>query len=169
MSIVKKHFKKVVSLMILVLISSGISLSTAQASSVDFNSKEFQDKQQIVAKTIKLENGTYQIDEELAKGKLTKTEINNINTFFTNIDSKVLDEIVKILNPSNGTGEISTKVIPLLPVAVVAFLGTLAAFVGWQLASQITSDFYTWGVKSGCKKWKKVKVVKSFCKANNYL
>ncbi|MFJ5966181.1 hypothetical protein [Bacillus sp. NPDC093026] len=164
MSIVKKHFKKIVSLMVLVLITSGISLSTAKATSVDFNSKEFQDKQQVVAQTLKLENGTYQIDEELAQGKLTKTEINNINTFFTNVDSKVLDELVKILNPSNS--EVSTKA---LPVVVVAFLGALAAFVGWELASNITADFYRWGVKSGCKKWKKVKVVKSFCKANDYL
>lgn len=166
MNIVKKHFKTIVSLMILVLITSGISLSTAKAASVDFNSKEFQDKQKVVAQTLKLEDGTYQIDEELAKGKLTKTEISNINKFFTNVDSKVIEELTKILNPSTGTGEVSTKA---LPVVVVAFLGALAAFVGWELASNITADFYRWGVKSGCKKWKKVKVVKSFCKANDYL
>lgn len=138
------------------------------------NANEFKTKEEIVSKSIEFKNGKYQINEDSIKnGELTKHEITQVNKYFENLSPTVLETINSdVLNTSSNDyletppGEVSTY---LLPVVVVAFLGTLAIFVGWELASSITSDFYTWGVKSGCKKWKKQKVVKSFCKANGYL
>ncbi|HLR07757.1 MAG TPA: hypothetical protein VK136_00670 [Bacillota bacterium] len=54
-------------------------------------------------------------------------------------------------------------------MAVVAFLATLAATVGWTLAKEITKDFYNGGVTTACEKWKHVGPVNSFCTANDYL
>ena len=121
--------------------------------------KEFQKKQAAVEKLIVFKDGRYQIDpNSVQNGELTTSEINRINEFFNNIEPAVLEKINKeILFSQEGDIQLAA-----LPVVVVAFLGTLAAFVGWQLAAKITSDFYTWGVKSACKKWKKTESRKKF-------
>lgn len=148
----------------LVLIFSELSLSTAKAANVNVESTEFKEKQQIVAESLTFENGIYSIDYQKAKEKLSDKEIEEISLFFKNVDNEQLETVAGFLNPSEEEFSIQA-----LPVIVVAFLATLAAFVRWELASNITADFYQWGVTSACKKWKDVKIVKSFCTANDYL
>ncbi|NJP36245.1 hypothetical protein [Alkalicoccus luteus] len=100
-------------------------------------------------------NGWYELDEKAAAASFTEEEIADI--------SQALQYYGAVYH---DPGDISTQA---LPVAVVVFLGGLAAFVGWELASEITSDFYTWGVTEGCNRWSHVGVVNSFCTANDYL
>lgn len=165
-SIISKKLLIVLSLVIAISMSlSGIKVS-ANTDSIEKLAKtdEYQETMAIVESALVLENGTYKIDENLAEGQLSQKEITEINTYFQNIDPELLDIAIAPKNPEG----ISTFAIQLVPV-VIAFLGTLAAFVGWELAAAITADFYKWGVTSACKKWKSVKVVKSFCTANDYL
>lgn len=56
-----------------------------------------------------------------------------------------------------------------LPLALILALKGLAAIVGSTVVAEITSHFLKWGLSSGCKKFKKYKVIKSFCKATGYL
>ncbi|HEB7549501.1 hypothetical protein ACSQ7W_00035 [Bacillus halotolerans] len=161
MSFIETHFKKIVFLMAFALVIS-VSLSSAKATGVDPQSEEFKQKQEVIEKALVIENGTYKIDTDKTDGQLTKSEINQINLFFKNVDPEKLAAVAKLLDGNDFS-------VKWLPVAVVAFLAGLAAFVGWELAAKITEDFYTWGVTSACKKWKDVGVVKSFCKANGYL
>ncbi|MGF7535245.1 hypothetical protein AAGG74_16445 [Bacillus mexicanus] len=161
MKLIETHFKKIAFLMAFALVIS-VSLSSAKATNVDPQSTEFKQKQEIIEKSLVIENGTYKIDTDKTDGQLTKSEINQNNLFFKNVVSEKLAAVAKLLEGDDFS-------VKFLPVAVVAFLAGLAAFVGWELAAKITEDFYNWGVTSACKKWKDVGVVKSFCEANRYL
>lgn len=167
--ITNSRLSKKILVVLSVVLAMFMSLSSINASASDISkltqTDEYQEKLKIVERSLVFEDNIYKIDENLAKNDLSQEEINNINTYFKNIDPELLNIALKS-DPNEG---ISTYALPLLPVAVVAFLGTLAATVGWELAALITADFYKWGVTSACNKWKDVKVVKSFCSSAGYL
>ena len=170
MSIYLKESKKFLVMLSLVLAFFMTTQAPGTASANVNNvtsSDEFTEKQEVVQNALVFKDGVYQIDESLTDGKLTDSEIKEVNLYYKNLDPELLEAIENGMNPADG--QVAPTVAPLLPAAVIAFLGTLAVFVGWELASSITADFYKWGVTSGCKKWKDVDVVKSFCTANDYL
>lgn len=57
----------------------------------------------------------------------------------------------------------------LLSVVTPSATALLAALVGVAVVECITNDFMTWGLKEGCKAYKKYGPIKSFCKANGYI
>lgn len=56
-----------------------------------------------------------------------------------------------------------------LPALLILALKALGAIVGTAVVERITNDFMTWGLKEGCKAYKKYGPIKSFCKANGYI
>ncbi len=189
----RKNFTKIVLSSALALGFTSVSVPSyqAQASTINYqitsqdiselqNSKEFQNKQIAIAKSITFKDGKYLIDEKsLTNNELTKYEIDQVNSYFSTIDQKSLvkfsEEVTKngFLNNQVLYNEqgliIKQELPPLLPIVVIVFLGGLALTVGKTLATRITNDFYTWGVTGACKKWKGNSVVRSFCESNGYL
>lgn len=144
------------------------TIQTIQINTIQSNN-EFEKKQESIEKYLEFKDGKYSISEDCIKnGELTKSEVVEINKFFQNTDLSKIEsiEMSKALE-SQGISLRAGGIKDLPQVKI--FLAGLAAFVGWELASNITEDFYHWGVKSACAKWKKVGPVRSFCKSNGYL
>ncbi|MCM3396500.1 hypothetical protein M3638_01450 [Oceanobacillus profundus] len=168
MTFSQNQFKKVIVLMTIILTFIGVSLSPVNAATgVDPQSKEFKEAQNAMLEAIVVQENSIYVDAEKAKGKLTEEQVNEINLYFANMDEEYIKEFANQYHGSNG--DVSLMALPAIPLAVKIFLGTLGAFVGWELASNITEDFYNWGVTGACKSWSNIGVIESFCKANDYL
>lgn len=72
-------------------------------------------------------------------------------------------EVEEKYNISNENG---SRALPALLVVAIKAVG---AVVGTTIVAEMTRYFLKWGLKSGCKKFKKYAPIKSFCKANGYL
>ncbi|HEL0736332.1 hypothetical protein [Streptococcus equi] len=68
--------------------------------------------------------------------------------------------------PSENTGKRQKRALPALLILALKAVG---AIVGTVVVERITNDFMTWGLKEGCKAYKKYAPIKSFCKANGYI
>lgn len=151
-----KKMKFITILSVIFVVGQFFSPTVSAASNeININSEEFQSKSLEIEKYIKIKDGVYYLDRAVVNdGIINEAQYVDAN--------KALE-----VYSAKDSSEVSTRV--ALSTAAVAFLGTLAVFVGWELATQITEDFYTWGVTSACKKWKNTNFVNSFCTANGYL
>lgn len=173
MSLVKnqKFNITIIFALILGLMTFPINPALANSSEEVPTEEEVQEKVATILSAFSYENETVEFDESIATSNgLTDTEVAQLKEFFSNADHEFL---IDLQNAKNGVAEsdgmVTPQAVPLLPAAVVAFLGTLAVFVGWELAKEITADFYNYGVTKACQTWDHVDVVADFCVINDYL
>lgn len=166
----KSHFFKsfVVSLVAIFMVSTLFGFS-AQASEFDNQSySKVYERGKIVLPLIEIKDGKEFVDYKYVENKtITEEEYRNINAFLKKLNEQGQQFTSMSFDQSSDVAV--PMALPAIPLAVKIFLSGLALLIGEELASNIVSDFYTWGVKSGCQKWKNVGPVKSFCKANGYL
>ncbi|MCP3033567.1 hypothetical protein LF817_19780 [Halobacillus sp. A1] len=157
--------------MILTLVSFSLNTGSVNAAENDPSQEEVEKKSAAILSAFSYENGQYEFDETIASEKgLTEDEIYQTDMYFQSLDHQKLAELQSAKNNvADESGMVGIAAVPLLPAAVVAFLGTLAVTVGWKLADEITGDFYKYGVTKGCQMWDNVGVVEDFCKINDYL
>ncbi|WP_010531877.1 hypothetical protein [Lentibacillus jeotgali] len=101
------------------------------------------------------EDGWFVIDEKGAANELTDGEIDVINQAFHHYKTNSLNH--------DGMS------IQSIPKAIAAFLGTLAVYVGWELATEVTKSFYHWGMSEACQAWGHIGIIGRFCRSNEYI
>ncbi|QKY70144.1 hypothetical protein [Lentibacillus sp. CBA3610] len=101
------------------------------------------------------EDGWFVIDKTGAANELTDSEIDVIHQAL---------HVYKIHHLKQD--DISIQAIP---GAIAAFLGTMAVYVGWELATEVTKSFYRWGMTEACRAWGHIGIIGRFCRANDYV
>ncbi|WP_157728884.1 hypothetical protein [Enterococcus durans] len=57
----------------------------------------------------------------------------------------------------------------VLPVLLILAIKAVGVIVGTVVVTKMTEYFLTWGISSGCRKYKQYSMIKSFCTANGFL
>ncbi|WP_091482954.1 hypothetical protein [Gracilibacillus orientalis] len=73
-----------------------------------------------------MEDGDFKFNEEIVQGKFSAWEISQVKRFLENTDPNVIKTIESEINGGDDFSTFS------LPAIVLAFLATLAIFVGWK-------------------------------------